>query len=96
MMFNPFGFLKKRKEPLLLERPMPVPLPLQTPTPGTAMRYEPRDIRPYPIDMAGRGDDTVAKLNLILSELDTIKTELRVLDERLDIMENYLKRFEWK
>ncbi len=95
-MFNPFGFLKKRKEPLPLERPLPVPLPLQTPTPGAAARYEPRDIRPYPIYLAGRGDDTAAKLNLIISELDTIKTELKVIDERLDIMENYLKRFEWK
>ncbi len=66
--------------------------PSQYPSPYPAQAYPPAQTYAPPYPSQPPDDAIRTKLNLVLSEIDTLKVQLQALNEKLSLIEEYFKQ----
>ncbi len=66
--------------------------PSQYPPPYPTQAYPPSQAYASPYPSQPQDDAIRTKLNLVLSEIDTLKAQLQALNEKLSLVEEYLKQ----
>ena len=75
-----FSFLGKKKEPILKDFPVPPMGPPKTPVPSVEMGAESIEIQ-----------NVKAKVDLLLTQLDSLKTQYQIMNERIKNIEQMVE-----